>query len=202
MQFVGSCIFFSSRNSLSANCKLLYSSVKFRYLTFSEPFSRFFSKCLTCFSILLTFAILSFLGGSRGLCATNKIWHFIAKCKQSRFWLRNISWKIGYSTSLSQSESSGANFLCLFFGARIVTYYGKEIYGKAIMHFILLFLTSRISSFSCSCTNPLGFSKDMFRQSSIRSSIRGHPPSSEATDALQRPPSPHGVALVNNARDL
>ena len=71
MQFVGSCIFFSSRNSVSANCKLLYSGVK-RYLTFSEPFSRFFSKCLTCFSILLTFAILSFFGGSRGLCARNK----------------------------------------------------------------------------------------------------------------------------------
>ena len=47
-----------------------------------------------------------------------------------------------------------------------------------------IFWTSRISSFSCSWTNPLGFSKDMFHQSSIK----GHLPSSEAADALKQPP--------------
>ena len=35
------------------------------------------------------------------------------------------------SRNLSQSESSGANFLCLFFGARIVTFL-KEIYDQSI----------------------------------------------------------------------
>ena len=41
-------------------------------LTF-EPFPTFFSKLLTCFSILFTFAIFSFFTGSRGLDTKNSI---------------------------------------------------------------------------------------------------------------------------------
>ena len=100
----------------------------------------------------------------------------------------------------SQSRSELSSCVCSL--ARELSPFKRRYLWKGSHEFIMLLLTSRISSFSCSCTNPLGFSKDMFCQSSIRSSIRGHPPSSEATDALQRPPSPHGVALVNNARDL
>ena len=59
--------------------------------------------------------------------------------------------------------------------------------------------TSRISSFSCSWTNPLGFSKDMFHQSSIK----GHLPSSfEAADALEQPPHWHQPWSIMHAWSL
>ena len=76
----------------------------------------------------------------------------------------------------SQSRAELTSCVCSL--ARELSPFKRRDLWEGFHEFIMLFLTSRISSFSCSCTNPLGFSKDMFRQSSIRSLIRGHPPSS------------------------